>query len=282
LLVLVAGSIAIWWHPLTANAKLALASDAHTHILLILPLSIALIYMRAREVRHMSGVRSGSGSILMLAALALRYAAGSSVLKISLDVSLFLSIFALVMWWIGSTILCLGLRTFRTFLFPLCFLFLITPFPEDVVNWITEFLQQRTAMAASLLFHFALVPVTREGIMLSLPGLDLEVASQCSSIRSSMMLLVTSMVLGHLFLRSWWRKCLLIAAVIPLSVWKNALRIFTIAELGTRVDPGFLDGWLHHSGGIVFFGLAVLVVAILIWLLRRSDLQSPPGISPLR
>ncbi len=185
-----------------------------------------------------------------------------------------LSIFALVMWWIGSIILCLGFQAFRSFLFPLCFLFLLAPFPEHVLNWSTKFLQQQTAVAAAALFHIARVPVTREGIMLSIPGLDIEVASECSSIRSSMMLLVTTILLAQLFLRSWWRKILLIAAVIPLSVAKNALRVFTITELGTRVDPGFLDGWLHHSGGIVFFGLSVLVVAMLVWFLRRGELRA--------
>jgi exosortase/archaeosortase family protein len=54
-----------------------------------------------------------------------------------------------------------------------------------------------------------------------------------------------TMVLAHPFLRSWWRKALLIAAAIPLTLAKNGLRIFVIAELGTRVDPGFLNGNLQ-------------------------------------
>jgi exosortase len=92
------------------------------------------------------------------------------------------------------------------------------------------------------MFRLVGVPVTQDGIMLSIPGLDIEVARECSSIRSSLMLFVTTMVLAQLFLRLWWRKALLIVAAIPLSVAKNGLRIFTIAELGTRVDSRFLDG----------------------------------------
>jgi exosortase/archaeosortase family protein len=107
--------------------------------------------------------------------------------------------------------------------------------------------------------------------MLAIPGLDIEVASECSSIRSSQMLLVSTMVLAHLFLRSWWRKALLIAAVIPIAVAKNGLRIFTIAELGTRVDPAFLNGKFHHNGGIIFYGIAVLMVVALLMLLRRRE-----------
>ena len=85
------------------------------------------------------------------------------------------------------------------------------------------------------------------------------------------MLVVTTMVFAHLFLRTWWRKGLLVAAVIPLSVAKNGLRIVTIVELGTRVDPGFLSGKLHHNGGIIFFGIAVIAVVVLLWVLRRTE-----------
>jgi exosortase len=129
----------------------------------------------------------------------------------------------------------------------------------------------RCAFAARLLFFVAGVPVTQDGILLSIPGLDIEVARECSSIRSSLMLVITTMVLGHLFLGSWWRKGLLILAAVPLAVLKNGFRIFTIAELGTRVDPGFFDGNLHHRGGIIFFAISLAVMGALLWVLRRTE-----------
>jgi exosortase/archaeosortase family protein len=85
------------------------------------------------------------------------------------------------------------------------------------------------------------------------------------------MLLVTTMVLAQLLLRSPWRKALVIGLAVPLSVAKNGLRIFTIAMLGTRVDPGYLTGKLHHQGGIVFFGIALIAVFALLWIFRRGE-----------
>ena len=64
------------------------------------------------------------------------------------------------------------------------------------------------------------------------------------------------------------------AAAIPLSFVKNGFRIFVISELGTRVDPSFFDGRLHHQGGIVFLGIALGVVAALLWFLRRTEEQN--------
>jgi len=168
-------------------------------------------------------------------------------------------------------LVCFGTKVFFRLLFPLGFLALMVPFPGGLVTRIIAFLRQGSAWMTVLLFQMMHVPVTRDGVLLSIPGLDLEIAQECSSIRSSMVLLLITLVLAHLFLHAWWRKLLLVLAVIPLSVLKNAIRIFTIAELGTRVDPGFLDGRLHHNGGVVFLSLALLLVISLLWFLRRGD-----------
>ena len=264
-------SLILWWHSLSTTLRLALDSEAHTHILLIVPLSCALIYLNkdAAKAHYKSSLVVGIpilAAALLLAAIA-AWQSGSEGTRLSL------SILALVFWWMGSVMLCFGLQTFRSFLFPLCFLLLAVPLPESVLNRIVEFLQYQSAVAARVLFRAVGVPVTQDGIMLSIPTLDIEVARECSSIRSSMMLVMTTMVLAHLFLRSWWRQLLLVLVTIPLSVMKNGLRIFTIAELGTRIDRGFLNGKLHHQGGILFFGVAVVGVIGLLWILRRTESQ---------
>jgi exosortase/archaeosortase family protein len=83
-----------------------------------------------------------------------------------------------------------------------------------------------------------------------------------------------ALVMANLFLRSNWRKALLVLACIPLSVLKNAIRILVIAELGTRVNPSFLHGNLHRQGGIIFLGLAVLILLVLLWILRKSEMHT--------
>ncbi len=273
-LVLTATSLVLWWRALSSTFSLALSSDAHTHILLILPLSIALIYLRRHALQPVFE-RSLRAAALLIASLLIAGLGKWGPDGLPNDVRLALSMFGLVTWWIGSVVFCFGTRSLRVLLFPLCFLFLLIPIPELVVNGIIEFLQQQSTIAARIMFRSAGVPVTQDGIMLSIPGLDIEVAHECSSIRSSLMLVVTTMVLADLFLRSWWRKALLIAVAVPLSIAKNGFRIFTIAELGTRVDPGFLDGRLHHRGGLVFFGLSVVVVSALLWILRRTEFPRP-------
>lgn len=272
---LVAGSIAIWWQPIASTLRLALGIDAYTHILLIVPLSVALIYVERNGVPSRASSKGWAGWALLCAGLLLRAFTAARVHYAAADIILTFSIFGLVLWWIGSVVVCFGLETFRSLTFPLCFLFLAVPVPSGVVNWITQALQYQSAVASTWLFRIVQVPVTRDGLILSIPGLDLEVAPECSSIRSSTMLIVITLLLAHLFLRSRWRKILLVAASWPLAVAKNAIRIFTIGQLGTRVDPAYLNGRLHHNGGIIFLGLAVMMIIVLLWFLRRSELCSP-------
>jgi len=271
---LLAGSLAMWWRSLATTLELGLNSEAHTYILLIVPLSVALIYdeIKRRPVR--SRTRAWFGTILLGVALLLQSFTGWNVLHLSAGSNVSMSMFALVIWWFGSVIVCFGVEAFRSLLFPLCFLFLVVPFPNHALNWITEFLQRQSAVAAGMLFHAARVPVTRDGVLLFIPGLQIEVTRECSSIRSSTMLMVITLILAHLFLRSWWRKSLLVLVAIPLSVAKNAVRIFTIAELATRVDSGYLEGRLHRNGGILFLSLALLAILAVLWVLRKGDAQT--------
>jgi exosortase len=270
-LLLVAGSLAVWWRPLASTLRLALESEAHTHILLVLPLSGALIYAQRKTIPHPSRRSVGAGVAVLIVALLIGAWSSWGASNLPDDVRLSLSVFALVIWWMGSVLFCFGARTFHSLVFPLCFLFWIVPLPEIVLNAIIQFLQHESALAARLLFRAVGTPVTQDGNMLSIPGLDIEVARECSSIRSSLMLVLTTMFMAQLLLRSWWRKGLLIAAAVPLSVAKNGLRILVISELGTRVDPAFLDGKLHHHGGIIFFAVSVAAVTALLWILQRTE-----------
>jgi exosortase len=267
-------SVALWWNPLQSSLALALSDERYTHLLLIIPVSAALIFLDWKSPA--SGERSGVsiGCMLLVAAGAINAMVRWSLTSLSMDTGLSLNMLAFVLWWIAAFIFCFGIRAFRRSLFPLCFLFWLVPLPEFVLDVVIRLLQQGSAKAAYLLFVAARVPVEQRGLLLHIPDLILAVAPECSSIRSSLMLLVTTMVLAQLLLRSPWRKAFVIAVAIPLSIAKNGLRIFTIGMLGTRVDPSYLTGRLHRQGGIIFFLIAVAATFLLLWIVRRGERRS--------
>jgi len=266
--LLVAVSLVVEWRPLLETFALALRRDEYTHILLILPISAALLYTEWPSRERYRGPDGRIGIVLLFVATVIVV---TSRLSAASDVRMFWGMIALVIWWLGSFVFCFGARAFQSLLFPLCFLFWLVPLPEFALVKTIAIWQQGSALSASLLFSAVGVPVTQNGIVLSIPGLTLEVAQECSSLRSSLMLVVTSMVMAHLFLHSNWRKAAVTLAAIPLSIAKNGVRIFTIAMLGTHVDPGFLHGNLHRHGGVLFFLMALLAVVVLLWFLGRRE-----------
>jgi len=270
-MALFVGSVVIAWSPLASTFKLAIGNDAYTHILLILPLCIAFIYADWKSLQPVAESSVGYGFLILCMAGAIAGLARWQKFQMAADWRLSIAMLALVTWWVGSFVLCFGLKASRLMIFPLCFLYWMIPLPSFALNEIIKYLQQGSALVTRLLFTTAGVPVSQDGLMISIPGLTVEIAKECSSIRSSLMLLVTTMVLAQLLLRSPWRKALVIALAVPLSVAKNGLRIFTIAMLGTRVDSGFLHGNLHRNGGIVFFAIALCIIFFVLWILRRTE-----------
>jgi exosortase len=121
------------------------------------------------------------------------------------------------------------------------------------------------------------VPVFRDGFLFTLPGLTVEVAEQCSGIRSGISLFLVGILAGHIFLKSGWRKLALAAAVVPITIAKNGLRIVTISLLGAYVDRQVLSGPLHQAGGIPFFGVALVLLAVVLWALRRGERKKHVG-----
>jgi exosortase len=269
--VLSAISLLIWWSPLAASLALALGDNQYTHILLILPVSVTLIYLEWKSSESSAGSHSNLGLVLLVAAVAATVVARLHIFPLRRDEQLSVNMLALVAWWIGAFLVSFGTRAFQRALFPLCFLLWMVPIPEFLLNPIVRLLQEGSVASARLLFALVGVPAAQDGTQISIPGLTVEVARECSSIRSSLMLVVTTMVLAQMSLRSAWRKALVIAVAIPLSVAKNGLRIFILAMLTTRVDRSFITGRLHHQGGIIYFLIALAAIVLLIWAARRGE-----------
>jgi exosortase len=268
---IIAASFAIGWKPLATTYSLAWRAEEYTHILMVLPASLLLIYLSWNSTRSATDQKPRMGVVLLIVALVL---VGLAKWQLAPDWHLAVVMLALIFSWLGTFALCFGTEAFDRALFPICFLFWMVPLPLSFLDYLVKQLQYGSAVAASILFSAVNIPVMHDGVRLSIPGLTVEVAKECSSIRSSLMLVVTTMVLVQLLLQSPLRKSLVVAAAIPLSIAKNGLRIFTIAVLGTHIDPAFLTGRLHRNGGFIFLAIALASIFVMIEILRRGERQA--------
>lgn len=166
-----------------------------------------------------------------------------------------------------------GALAVRRAVFPFSMLLMAIPLPDSIVQGIISTLQAQSASLSAVLFSMIGVPVFKEGFFLTVPGVTIEVARECSGINSSIAMVLTMLLVARETLDSNWRRTLLVIATIPLSILKNAIRITALTMLALRVDPSFLTGRLHHQGGVVFYLIAIALMYPLWKLLKRGDRQ---------
>ena len=254
--------------PLYALADLAIHDEHYSHIALIPFISAFLVYVKRKQVFHDYRLCPALGLPLLAGSAAL-YFLDSAIFHGAIGLSLV--VFTMVLVWITGFILCYGFRSFRAALFPLFFLLLMIPVPPALLGKVVAFLQAGSAEATFVLFKALQVPVFREGFRFTVPHFTIEIAQQCSSIRSSTALFITGILAAHFGLRSnVLRTCLALVTVF-IAMFTNAIRIVTLTCLAAYVDPGFLFGNLHHRGGAAFSLISVAILLALLVLFRRSE-----------
>ncbi len=260
----------IYYTPIRELLMLSLYdNELYSHIVIIPLVSAYFIYLKRKEIFSYPeySVSVGIGIIIIGS---LFYLAGlSQVNKLTQNDYLTIMTFAAVLTGLGVFVLCYGVKTFKIAAFPLLFLFFIVPVPGIIMENVINALQSASTEVVFLLFKLTGVSFIREEFVFHLPGLSIEVAPQCSGIRSSLSLFITSIIAGQIFLDSNWKRVALSLAVFPITVFKNGLRIFTLSVLGVYVDESILASDLHKRGGIPFFLLSLVFLGGMLWLLRR-------------
>jgi exosortase C (VPDSG-CTERM-specific) len=187
--------------------------------------------------------------------------------------SLTLSTLSFLCFLLAGALATLGWSTLRPHWFAISFLLFLIPLPVPVTNFFTSALQHATAEVAELTFQLIGMPAFRQGLAFQLPGMTILVAEECSGIRSTLVLLITSLLASHLFLRTCWKKAFLVVLIFPLGVFRNALRITVISWLTVNVDREVVNSALHHRGGPLFFAVSLIpLFGMLLWF-RRTDLK---------
>lgn len=177
-----------------------------------------------------------------------------------LGAELFLARFSLLILIAGALILFFGWEFFRAVLFPWAFLLLMIPIPNIVFNQITFPLQiQASKVAASILPLFG-VPILREGNVIRLPAMSLEVAEACSGIRSLMSLATLAIIYGYLAETRLWVRWLLALASVPIAIVANSVRIIGTGLLVQYWDPEKAEGYFHASWGWIIFVISLVLL----------------------
>jgi exosortase len=264
-------SVFAWWPALKAFVRAGVSNDDYSYTLLVLGSALVLLCLerwpRPREDK------SPVPRLLVLLVVVTCFAWWNFRIPMrGGDVRLTLSILSWIVFVVAVFVQSYGWRPFSGLSFPFLFSLLAVPLPTRVIEPIVVALQWGSADVAYALFRIFHVPVARDGLVFSFSKVEIEVAEECSSIRSSTILVVTTLMIAQLFLKSKLNKLLVVLIAVPISVLKNGVRIVTLSLLAEYVSLDWLNSPLHRQGGFIFlsFGLAIMITVI--WLLARAEI----------
>ncbi len=170
------------------------------------------------------------------------------------------------------TVLALrGVAWVSTLRFSLAYLLFMVPLPT---GWVTPVIVQLQIFVSSIAVEILQqvgVSIFREGNVLTLPGdVSLFVAEACSGITSLITLLPIGVFVAYFTESILWRRLVLVAAVFPIALAGNLLRVILTVLVSTEVSVEFAtEGPLHEWAGVATYLIACLCLIAIGALMRR-------------
>ena len=249
--------------------------ETSSHVLLIPFISAYLVWIKRKELPLAVGGLSWSAigaGLVGVGSLAVYWSLPTLGVVLDPGDRLAVLTFSLVVLWGAGGFYFLGTNLMKKVAFPTVFLIFMVPLPGFVLGGLEHFFQHTSADASELLFRLSGTPVLRTGQYFQFAnGFGIRVAQECSGIRSSLVLFMTALMAGHLFLHDRWRKIALVLLVVPLGILRNAVRILTISLLCIHVSPAMIDSPIHRKGGPLFFLLSLVPFFLVLAYLRKTD-----------
>ena len=205
-----------------------------------------LVWIKREEIAQTAIRPTWAGTPVVLLGLLL-------LLTGKFGADLFLSRVSFIILVAGAIWMVFGRPMLHQLRFVLWVLVLAIPLPAVLFNQITFPLQLLASRFASALLPFAGVPVLRDGNVIQLPAMQLEVAEACSGIRSLLSLFTLAVIYGYFLEKSTMRRVILALASVPIAVAANVARIFGTGLCVQYWDPDKAMGFFHEFSGWLMF-----------------------------
>src|SRR4029077_2138532 len=186
--------------PISGLIQLANHDESASHILLIPFISAWLLYSERKEPLPAIGFSAWPALALFIPSILVGFASLNCNACSPKD-QLSLYTLSLILLLGTSFVLVFGVETAKASWFGFAFLLFTVPLPDAVLGKVIYGLQAGSAAVAELFFNLSGAPVLREGFVFRLPRLSIEVAQECSGIRSSLVLLILSVLVTHFSFR---------------------------------------------------------------------------------
>ncbi len=254
--VLVGCLVAVYWPIIEGLVRQWIHNQDYSHGPFILPVAAYLAWRKRTELGRVGyGYDWRAFSVLLLAMVV--YILGE------LGAELFTTRLSMLVFLVGFVWLLFGLKVVKILRFPLAFLFLMLPLPGFIYRNVTFPLQLISSRWSVEILHTLGMTAYREGNVIDLDFMVLQVAEACSGLRYIIPLFALGVLFSYFLQKVLWKRIILILATIPISIVANVFRIAGTGIIGLYWGEEAAQGFFHSfSGWLVFLvclGLFALV-----------------------
>jgi len=237
---------------------------------LLLAVALWVLWQKRPTIVTAQPPRSVLGATVLMATGALIYIAG-----VRLKAGYF-EFGSLAIVLAGALGLVGGWNLVRKCSFVLVFLVLASPMPAPIIFYATSGLKEWVSVVAEAVLHAAGYPVARDGVTLRVGPYNLLLADACSGMNSLISLTAVGLLYVYLTARrTFAHTALLVAAIIPVAVSTNIVRVLILMLITYHLGDAAGQGFLHEFAGFLLFLVAVAILASFDFLLGRVFRLAP-------
>jgi len=171
---------------------------------------------------------------------------------------------------LGTVLFLGGTRVARHAWVPIAYLAFMVPLPYLTLSTLTYRSQLFDAGLTATALGWLGVPVLRDGVMLHLANMTLEVAADCSSVPAIAALLALGGAYAQMQPRPTWIRVTLTFSAAPLGLLSNIVRLIVTSLSAYYLGPVALNNVIHKFNGTTVFLATVVLLVVLDALLTRS------------
>lgn len=237
----------VFHQAVTGAVQVWLTSRTFNHCFLVLPITVYMIWQRRALFGQLVPQPSWWG-LLLVPPVAAAWLLAHVAAILEIEQAAFVAMLQVLL------LTALGWRVYRALLFPFLYLFLLVPSGEYLVGPLQNFTAAFIVTGLKLIG----IPVFSDGVLISIPAGDFQVAEACAGLRFMIASLAFGLFFSEQMYRSWWRRAAFIALSIAIPVFANGFRALGIVLIAHWSDMRYATGVDHILYGWIFFSLVLL------------------------